>query len=57
MDNPSSGPTGIEAFEDLFNLDLRVEMTGEPGRCSNHTDDTCSQSCPSVGCSRTCNCR
>ncbi len=43
-----------ETFDDLFNLDVRVEATGRPmGRC-NPTDDGCSNSCPSVGCSATC---
>ncbi|MGH3160212.1 MAG: FxLD family lanthipeptide [Streptosporangiaceae bacterium] len=47
---------GLEAgpFEDLFNLDVRVEAVSLPkGRC-NATDDGCSNSCPSVGCSATC---
>lgn len=57
MDNPSSGPNGFEAFEELFDLDVRVEYTGRSGRCNNQTNDGCSQSCPSVGCSATCNCR
>lgn len=45
------------AFEDLFDLDARVVAIDDHGRCTNHTDDTCSQSCPSVGCSATCHCR
>lgn len=46
-----------EAFEDLFNLDMRMEATGVPKRC-NPTNDGCSNSCPSVGCTKTCrNCR
>ncbi len=57
MGNPSAELTGFDAFEDLFNLDVRVRASDRPSRCSNHTDDTCSQSCPSVGCSKTCNCR
>lgn len=47
---------GLEAgpFEDLFNLDVRVEAVSQPmGRCSA-TDDGYSNSCPSVGCSATC---
>jgi FxLD family lantipeptide len=55
-----SDAPGLEAstFEDLFDLDVRVEAAGKPmGRC-NPTDDGCSNSCPSVGCSGTCrNCR
>lgn len=49
--------TSVEGFEELFDLDVRVEMTSKPSRCNNHTNDGCSQSCPSVGCSKTCNCR
>lgn len=47
-----------ETFDDLFDLDVRVETAGKSlGRC-NPTDDGCSNSCPSVGCSATCrNCR
>ena len=57
MDRPSSTTAGVDPFEDLFNLDVRVTVIDRPGRCSNHTNDGCSQSCPSVGCSATCHCR
>lgn len=55
MDNNSL--TDFETFENLFDLDVRVEATGTSGRCSNPTNDGCSNSCTSVGCSTTCNCR
>jgi hypothetical protein len=56
MDN--NGLTGLEAFEELFDLDVRVDATGQSmGRCDNPTNDGCSGSCTSVGCSTTCNCR
>lgn len=46
--------TETGTFEDLFDLDVRVEATGSPTGCSNLTDDGCSNSCTSVGCSATC---
>lgn len=48
------GDTKTETFDDLFDLDVRTEVLGRPvGRC-NSTDDGCSNSCTSVGCSRGC---
>lgn len=41
---------------DLFDLDIRTLQV--PMACTNNTNDGCSASCPSVGCSATCrNCR
>lgn len=57
MGTHSSGPEDFETFEELFDLDVRVEYVAKSSRCSNHTNDGCSQSCPSVGCTATCNCR
>ena len=57
MNNVNTVKAGTDVFEDLFDLDVRVEATGRPmGRC-NLTDDGCSNSCTSVGCSATCHCR
>jgi FxLD family lantipeptide len=58
VDNSQVPGLEAEPFEDLFNLDVRVEATSQPkGRC-NPTDDGCSNSCASVGCSATChNCK
>jgi FxLD family lantipeptide len=51
-----SDALGTEAgtFEGLFDLDVRVEATGSPTGSCNATDDGCSNSCTSVGCSATC---
>lgn len=40
---------------DLFDLDVRTLQV--PMACTNNTNDGCSASCPSVGCSATCNCK
>jgi len=57
MPEHMSNTKAQEAFEDLFKLDVRIDVAGAPmGRC-NPTDDGCSGSCPSVGCSATCHCR
>jgi len=57
MPEHMSNTEAQEAFEDLFKLDVRIDVAGAPmGRC-NPTDDGCSGSCPSVGCSATCHCR
>lgn len=39
---------------DLFDLDVRTLQV--PMACTNHTNDGCSASCPSRGCSKTCSC-
>ena len=49
-------PVDLGAFDDLFDLDVRVESGTPMGRC-NTTDDGCSNSCTSVGCSATCHCK
>jgi hypothetical protein len=40
---------------DLFDLDVRALQV--PMACTNNTNDGCSASCPSVGCSATCKCK
>ena len=42
---------------DLFDLDIRMMPMPEIQGCNNNTDDGCSASCPSVGCSATCHCK
>ncbi|WP_244409165.1 FxLD family lanthipeptide [Stackebrandtia nassauensis] len=42
----------MESFEDLFNLDVRVQAGGRSARRCNPTNDGCSNSCTSVGCPR-----
>ncbi|ADD45048.1 FxLD family lanthipeptide [Stackebrandtia nassauensis] len=46
--------TDIEAFEDLFKLDVRIEAEGPSLSRCNPTNDGCSNSCTSVGCSANC---
>jgi hypothetical protein len=40
---------------ELFDLDLRLMPV--PMACENLTNDGCSASCPSVGCTPTCSCQ
>ncbi|MFB6724844.1 hypothetical protein ACFCV3_32005 [Kribbella sp. NPDC056345] len=54
LDNTESDLDRLTA--DLFDLDVRTLKV--PMACSNNTDDGCSASCPSVGCTGTCkNCK
>ena len=55
MNSATPEQTEAGAFADLFDLDVRVESGKPLGRC-NSTDDGCSNSCTSVGCSTTCKC-
>lgn len=51
---PERAEAGV--FAELFDLDVRVEP-GQPLGSCNSTDNGCSGSCTSVGCSKTCNCK
>lgn len=46
-----------DATADLFDLDVRTIPVPDISGCTNNTDDGCSASCPSVGCSATCHCK
>jgi FxLD family lantipeptide len=56
MNSTIAERTEAGVFADLFDLDVRVEP-GQPLGSCNSTDNGCSTSCTSVGCSATCNCR
>lgn len=52
LDRPDTDLDRLTA--DLFDLDVRTMPV--PMACTNNTNDGCSASCPSVGCSATCKC-